>query len=181
MEQQAQKAPQAAQAGSLYDRYGYGSARELFGAVMDAAQDMEAAARQMELMDSRMGLHAQRYDAPHVSGGVSDPTAAAAALGMQQHGRLKKRQQQDAVLIAYGASVCYGEDGTGGVCGLMGGKYADALYSRYCLAHPWRGVAADMGMSQHGVRNLIDVALDMLDSCGVDRVRREGAAASVTA
>lgn len=90
----------------------------------------------------------------------------------QRRGRLEKRQQRDAELIAYGAAVCYGEDGTGGVCGLMGGKYADALYGRYCLAHPWRGVAADMGMSQHGVRNLIDVALDMLDSCGVDRVRR---------
>jgi hypothetical protein len=40
-------------------------------------------------------------------------------------------------------------------------------------------VAADMGMSQHGVRNLIGVALDMVESCGADRVRLEGAAANV--
>lgn len=40
-------------------------------------------------------------------------------------------------------------------------------------------MAADMGMSQHGVRNLIGVALDMVESCGADRVRLEGAAANV--
>lgn len=169
----------AQQAPSLYVRFGFKSAYELFRAVMDAARDLEDVARQMELVKSRTGLHAQRYDLPRGRSGHSDPTAAAAELAMKQEDRLCRRADLDRELIAYGTEVCYGMDGTGGVFALLGGRHADALYSRYCLAHPWRGVAADMGMSQHGVRNLIGVALDMVESCGADRVRLEGAAANV--
>ena len=150
------------------DLCGYGSARELFAAVRDAALEGRRAERTLERMRAAEGVRAQGYE-PRVSGGGAPSSGMGATdARMDQEARLSGRLEQDRALLDLAGSVIYGADaGRGGVDALMGSAVADAMWWRYCAAEGWGQVADRLGYSVRQTSRLVDQGTDAVDFFGV--------------
>lgn len=151
--------------------YQYQSARDFFEAVRDASEDAERTSRTIRAMESREGVRAQSYG-PRGRGGSHDPMAATDAR-MDYEERYRRRVEEDYRLIDEACDVIYGADqSTGGVGAILGAPYADALWWRYCAAATWPEVAEGAGMSERWCRDAVGVAMDVVDSYGLERMAR---------
>lgn len=150
------------------DLCGYGSARELFAAVRDAAIESRRAERALERMRAAEGVRAQGYE-PRVSGGGAPSSGMGATdARMDQESRLSGRIEQDRALLDLASAVIYGhESGKGGVDALMGSAVADAMWFRFCAAEGWVQVADRIGYSVRQVSRLVDQGTDAVDFFGV--------------
>lgn len=152
----------------MTDLCGYGSARELFAAVRDAALESRRAERTLERMRAAEGVRAQGYE-PRVSGGGAPSSGMGATdARMDQESRLSGRLEQDRALLDLASAVIYGrESGKGGVDALMGSSVADAMWWRYCDAAGWGRVAEAVGYSSRQAVRLVEQGLDCVDFFGM--------------
>ena len=145
------------------------SARDFFESVRSAAIDADSITRRIRAMESREGVRAQTYG-PRGRGGVLDAMAATDAR-MDFESRIERRREEDYRLIDAACSVIYGADqSTGGVGAILGAAYADALWWRFCAAATWPEVAEGTGMSERWCHDAVGVALDVIDSYGIERM-----------
>lgn len=153
----------------------YGSAREFFAAVRDAATERDRILADVRRMESREGVRAQGYE-PRVSGGAtSDPMAPTDARIDYESAR-GRMLAEDEALVKMAESVIWGGDGgdaTGGVAALVGYPAASAaeLWSVHAL--PWAEVARRMGYSGESTRipkDLFDRSCDCVDFFGLDNL-----------
>ena len=92
---------------------------------------------------------------------------------MDFEGRIERRREEDYRLIDAACSVIYGSDqSTGGVGAILGAAYADALWWRFCAAATWPEVAEGTGMSVRWCKDAVGVAMDVIDSYGLERMSR---------
>lgn len=132
------------------------------------AAECERTRRSLEAMESREGVRAQGYQ-PRVTG--ARPTGMGATdARMDYEARMRGRLARDYHVVDLACSVIYGEDGQGGVAGLLGSRYADCLWWRFCACETWPVVAERCGMSESWCQHAVPVALDMADSYGLVRV-----------
>lgn len=148
------------------------SARDFFGAARSAAIDADSITRRIRAMESREGVRAQSYEARGRSPGTGDAMAATDAR-MDFEGRIERRREEDYRLIDAACSVIYGADqSTGGVGAILGAAYADALWWRFCAGATWTDVAEGTGMSVRWCKDAVGVAMDVIDSYGLERMSR---------
>lgn len=147
------------------------SARDFFESVRSAAIDADSITRRIRAMESREGVRAQTYG-PRGRGGVRDAMAATDAR-LDFESRIERRREEDYRLIDAACSVIYGADqSTGGVGAILGAAYADALWWRFCAAATWPEVAEGAGMSERWCKDAVGVAMDVIDSYGLERMSR---------
>lgn len=146
------------------------SARDFFESVRSAAIDADSITRRIRAMESREGVRAQSYEARGRSSGAGDAMRATDAR-MDFEGRIERRREEDYRIIDAACSVIYGADqSTGGVGAILGAAYADALWWRFCAAATWPEVAEGTGMSERWCHDAVGVALDVIDSYGIERM-----------
>lgn len=145
------------------------TSRDFFDSVRDAALDAERTRRQLEAMESREGVKAQRYGAS-VQGGNHDVMAATDAR-IDRERAWANRIERDYAIIDEACAIIYGTDGRGGIASLLGNPTADAMYWRYCAAASWEGVAKAVSYSRSWCYQAVSVALDLVDALGVQRVK----------
>lgn len=161
------QAPLAATLGRLAD---YQRASDLFHAARDAAIDIERTSRTIASLQSKEGVRAQGYG-PSGRGGVSDPMRAT-DVRVDYEERVRSRREENYALIDLACAVIYGSDqsGSGGVDAMLGPRYADTLWWRYCAAATWAEVAEGTGMSERWCRDAERVAFDEIDAYGILRM-----------
>lgn len=145
------------------------TSREFFDSVREAALDAERARRQLEAMQSREGVKAQRYGIS-VQGGTHDAMSATDAR-IDRERSWAARIERDYALIDEACAIIYGTDNRGGVASLLGNPTADAMFWRYCAAASWEGVAKAVCYSRSWCHQAVGVALDLVDALGVQRVK----------
>ena len=91
----------------------FGSARDYFESVRDAAIELDRTGRTLERMRASMGPKSQRYDRPGGRGGTCDPTRRADDI-VDYEAIVRGRVESDGELIADAGRVVYGEDGRAG-------------------------------------------------------------------
>ncbi|MDY4014650.1 hypothetical protein, partial [Parafannyhessea umbonata] len=144
--------------------------RDFFESVRSAAIDADSITRRIQAMESREGVRAQSYEVRGRSSGTGDAMRATDAR-MDFEGRIERRREEDYRLIDAACSVIYGADqSTGGVGAILGAAYADALWWRFCAAATWPEVAEGAGMSERWCKDAVGVALDVIDSYGIERM-----------
>jgi len=144
----------------------YGSARELFGAAMEAARDAERISRQLEALDEGSdGLTAGDFE-PRVRR-TSDPgrMASMVARRIEQRARLEERQDEDYRLIDRACELLYGPDNHGGLYSLVGWP-ADAIYHHYLALRTWEEVGRIMAYHPRYVKERVAWAMDLADANG---------------
>lgn len=161
------------------DPYSYRDARELFGAVYDAALERQGILRELERMGAREGVRAQSYEPMPRAGSISDKTAATDARIDYESAHDPLLEEDDA-LIALAESLIWGPGGgdmTGGVLHVMGYRTAKALERHFVHLVPWPALAREWGMSEKQCRRVADRGLDAMDYLGmVGAVRGVGRA-----
>lgn len=145
------------------------TSRDFFESVREAALDAERTWRQLQAMESREGVKAQRYGA-RVQGGSRDVMAATDAR-MDRERAWASRIERDYALIDEACAIIYGIDNRGGIASLLGTATADAMFWRYCAAVTWPEVAKAVCYSEPWCYKAVAVALDMVDALGVEAVR----------
>ena len=153
------------------------TARDFFEQVREAAKDAERTRRQLEAMESREGVKAQRYGAS-VQGGTSDPMAPTDAR-MDREAVWHRRIERDYALIDEACAIIYGTDNAGGIASLLGTATADAMFWRYCAAVTWDEVATNVNYSRPWCYQAVGVALEMVDALGVEMVKEGRGSAEV--
>lgn len=153
------------------DPYQCTCARDFFASVRDAARDADRTTGIIRSMEAREGVRAQTYG-PRGRGGVRDAMAATDAR-MDFEERYRRRLDEDYELIDRACDVIYGADqSTGGVGAILGAAYADALWWRFCAAATWPDVAEGTGMSVRWCKDAVGVAMDVVDSYGLERMSK---------
>lgn len=145
------------------------TSRDFFESVREAALDAERTRRQLEAMESREGIKAQRYGAS-VQGGTRDVMAATDAR-IDRERAWARRIERDYALIDEACEIIYGTDNAGGIASLLGTATADAMFWRYCAAVSWDEVADAVNYSRPWCHRLVNVALEMVDALGVEKVK----------
>lgn len=146
------------------------SASDFFESVRSAAIDADSITRRLRTMEAREGVRAQSYEARGKSSGTGDAMRATDAR-IDFESRIERRRDEDYRLIDAACSVIYGADqSTGGVGAILGAAYADALWWRFCAAATWPEVAEGAGMSERWCKDAVGVALDVIDSYGIERM-----------
>lgn len=146
------------------------TSRDFFDSVREAALDAERTRRQLEAMESREGVKAQRYGSS-VQGGSHDVMAATDAR-IDRERAWAARIERDYAIIDEACAIIYGIDGRGGVASLLGNPTADAMFWRYCAAVSWAEVAKAVCYSQAWCFRAVAVAFELIDSAGVEAVTR---------
>lgn len=149
----------------------YSSAREFLEAVRAASIDAERIRHTLERMGVREQVRAQSYESRGRGGGTTDAMRATDER-MDYESRARDRQHEDYALIDLCCDVIYGsgQNGSGGVCALLGSAYADCLWWRFCAAATWPEVADGCGMSERWCRDAVRVACDTIDAYGMSRI-----------
>lgn len=146
------------------------TSRDFFESVREAALDAERTRRQLEAMESREGVKAQRYGAS-VQGGTRDVMAATDAR-IDRERAWARRIERDYALIDEACEIIYGTDNRGGIASLLGTATADAMFWRYCAAVTWPEVASNVSYSRQWCYRAVAIAFELIDSVGVDAVTR---------
>lgn len=147
--------------------YGYQDARDFFGAVRQAAVEVERYERRVQRMESAEGVRAQGYQ-PGSRSARNDAMAKTDAR-IDYEERMRPRMERDYLLIDLACRICYGEDAKKGVAELLGPEYADVLWWYYCCGWSWSRTAGVLKSSATTVRRWRDVAMDTVDGMGVRR------------
>lgn len=140
-------------------------ARELFECARDAARDAESKLRILKAMEAAEGPRGSGGSTG--GGGASDPMARVDERIVREQG-WAKRIEEDYELVDAACAVLYGRDFQGGLDKLLGTAYADVLYFRYLAYESWDTVAERVGYSARQCFRMHDVALDFVDSNGVE-------------
>lgn len=160
------------QAARVAEAYMGVSASDFFESVRSAAIDADSITRRLRTMEAREGVRAQSYEARGGSSGTGDAMRATDAR-IDFESRIERRRDEDYRLIDAACSVIYGADqSTGGVGAILGAAYADALWWRFCAAATWPEVAEGAGMSERWCKDAVRVAMDVIDSYGIERTAR---------
>ncbi len=130
--------------------------------------ECERARLALERMESREGPRAQGYQ-PRVTGAASSGMGATDAR-IDYEERMRARLRRDYHVVDLACSVIYGDEDSGGVGALLGDRYADCLWWRFCACETWHVVAERCGMSESWCRAAVPVALETVDSYGLVRV-----------
>lgn len=146
------------------------TSRDFFESVREAALDAERTRRQLEAMESREGVKAQRYGTS-VQGGTHDVMAATDAR-IDRERAWAARIERDYALIDEACEIIYGTDNRGGIASLLGTATADAMFWRYCAAVTWAEVARNVSYSRQWCYRAVAVAFELIDSAGVEAVMR---------
>lgn len=169
---------QAVEAEEIFAQYG--SARDLFEACYQAAMEVQSYGSKVEQMETRDGVHAQRYDRPMVRGSSCNDARSATDDRMDFESAMRSVIDQDRKLMDAARMLIHGDRSsgvTGGVMVLCGLDASIVLYERYVLASTWETAASRAMVSVKTAHRLADEAMDVIDSHGWMRtVRGEGMA-----
>lgn len=147
---------------------GYASARDLFGAVREAAIEHDRLIRQRQRLESAsVRVGGGITTATH--GGAHDAMARADAL-VDFDASTRGRIDGDLALVNESTAVLYGRDNHGGIAVILGSQYADALLWYYCIAASWSTTADALGVGTSTAKRYAHVALETIDSLGIERV-----------
>ena len=149
----------------------FSCARDFFEAVRDASKDLDSMDSRLAALRAQTGLHAIRYDTPHVRGGQHDANAASDRF-MELERRFAKRRAEDRRMVDLAMDMLYGCERTGsaGLSALLDIRHADLLAMRYIYHETWPDVAAGTGMSERWCQNEIAPAFETIDAYGMQRV-----------
>lgn len=149
--------------------FGYQSSRDFFESVRVAAQELERTERQIQRMRLAEGIKAQRYGVAGSGGGdVHGMSATDARMDFEE--RMRRRMEEDRDIVSKGLMVCYGEEGDGGICAILGSQSADSIYWRYCTGASWTRAAEMVSASPKTIRRWCETAMDTVDGLGADSV-----------
>lgn len=150
----------------------YGSARDFFEAVYDAAAEREKILRALAKMEAKEGVRAQGYEATGRSGGTSDAMSATDRR-MEKEAVCGPLLEEDDAMVTFAESVIWGNSGgdmRGGVLHVMGFEAARVMERHYVHRLPWPACAREMECSESQVRRIADGALEAIDSMGWARI-----------
>lgn len=144
------------------------TARDYFEAAHHAAVELERTRAALMAMEARERASGSPVGA-RVSGGASDPMARTDAR-IDREAMWHRRIAEAEAVVDHATSVVYGPayDGGGGIAKGVGGAYADVVYWRYLDRKPWSQVATEVVVSPRTARRMHDLALDYVDSVGIE-------------
>lgn len=146
----------------------YNSARDLFKATQNAAQEAAHIELALEQAKTRELPHAQSYEQRIKTGHITDallPTD----MRMQLEERKRELYEQDMQLIRYCYEVLYGRDKTHGLSELIDFRAVQAIEYKYLRGMKWVAIAALFNVPVITARRMCDYAFDVIDSLGFEK------------
>ena len=155
----------------MVETHRYESARDLFEAARNAAQENDRTRRMLVAMEEQEGLRGAGTGARVASGSIGDPMSRVDAR-VDREAAWHRRIEENCELIDLANAVIYGRwyDGEGGVDALLTSAHADVLWWYYLAREPWLRVGEKVGYSEQWCRQMRDEAFDMIDSYGLQQV-----------
>ena len=148
--------------------YHFASARDLFEAARDAAEDAESCRRQLAAIERKALRVASPSFEPRVSGGDPDRIGTDVAALVDREAELHGRIEADYDLIDAACMVLYGRDGmSDGLASIAPPWWADAIYHHYLALRPWVEVGELLGISKSYVSKQAYAAFDLMDANGM--------------
>lgn len=149
--------------------YNFASARDLFEATRDAAEDAVRCQRQMDAMERRAAMPGSTSLVTHVSGGAHDRIAERVASLVDREAELQSRMEQDYALVDLAFMLLYGSDADmgDGLASIAPAWWADAIDLHYIELMPWREVGELVGYSESHVKRAIRAAFELMDANGM--------------
>ncbi len=149
----------------------YNSARDLFKATQNAAQEAAHIELALEQAKTRELPHAQSYEQRIKTGHVTD---ALLPTDMRIQLEEKKREilAQDKALVEYAYSILYGTQTTSGLSELIDIQTCEIVEHKFIHNMKWIAISALFNISIISARRACDVAFDIIDSLGFEQTRQ---------
>ena len=148
--------------------YHFASARDLFEAARDAAEDAETCRRQLDAIERKALRVASPSFEARVSGGDPDRIGTGVAAHVDREAELQAQIDADYDLIDAACMVLYGRDGmSDGLASIAPPLWADVLFHRYLARRTWPEVADLMGCCTSSMRHCVSAAFDLMDAHGM--------------
>lgn len=149
----------------------YSSAKELFIAAGQAAQEAAHIELALEQAKTRELPHAQSYEQRIKTGHVTD---ALLPTDMRIQLEEKKREilAQDKALVEYAYSILYGTQTTSGLSELIDIQTCEIVEHKFIHNMKWIAISAMFNISIMSARRAVDVAFDIIDSLGFEQTRQ---------
>lgn len=147
----------------------YPSARDLFEAAREAAQDVRRVNALLDRMEEEaVSLPSPSFEPRGRRGSTSDRVGRAVARTLDRTEALERRLDEDYRLIDAATAVLYGTDGVSdGLATIAPAWWADAIYHRYLSLMTWVQAAALVMYSPRYVQACVRTAFELMDSYGM--------------
>lgn len=152
--------------GMVVETHRYESARDLFEAARNAAQENDRTRRMLVAMEEQEGLRGAGTGARVASGSIGDPMSRVDAR-VDREAAWHRRIEENCELIDLAHFVLYGTDCESGLAALVPSWWCDAIWQHYINGNTWEKTGELVGFSGHRCWEVTQTAFEVADGCGI--------------